>query len=222
MIVTLDGPAGSGKSTTARRVAERLGYRHLDSGAIYRALTFHLLERGIEPERWPELTAAELADVPLRLDPAPGGFRVRLGERVLGDELRTPRVTSRVAHLAGLAAVRKWLIRYQHEAARHGPLVADGRDMGTVVFPDAELKFYLTADLRERARRRLRDQGVESPTDEQIAHEAEGIAERDRTDSERELSPLRRPDGAIDVDTTALGFDEQVEAIVKRVGAVAG
>jgi cytidylate kinase len=221
VIVTLDGPAGSGKSTTARRVAERLGYRHLDSGAIYRALTFHLLEQGIDPERWSALGVTELAEVPLHLDPVPGGFQIRLGERVLENELRSARVTGRVAHLAGVPAVRKWLIRYQHAAARHGPLVADGRDMGTVVFPQADLKFYLTADLRERARRRLRDHGVHAPATSDVEREAEGIAERDRTDSERELSPLRRPDDAIDVDTTSLSFDAQVEEIVERVRRVA-
>jgi cytidylate kinase len=221
VIVTLDGPAGSGKSTTARRVAERLGYRHLDSGAIYRALTFHLLEQATDPERWSALTTADLDRVPLSLDPVAGGFQVRLGDRVLVAELRSARVTGRVAYLAGLPHVRKWLIRHQHEAARHGPLVADGRDMGTVVFPDADVKFYLTADLRERARRRLRDHGVAVPSEDEVGREAERIAERDRTDSERELSPLRRPDDAIDVDTTALSFDEQVEEVVRRVRQLA-
>jgi len=220
VVVTLDGPAGSGKSTTAREVARRLGYRHLDSGAIYRALTFHLLEQGIAPERWSALGAADLAAVPLSVDPVEGGFRVLLGDRALGPELRTPEVTGRVPHLAGLPAVREWLIRFQHDAARHGPLVADGRDMGTVVFPDAELKFFLTADLRERARRRLREGGVVAPTEGQIAREADGIARRDRNDSERLLSPLRRPDDAIDVDTTALSFEAQVETIVARVRQV--
>jgi cytidylate kinase len=216
-IITLDGPAGSGKSTTAREVARRLGYRHLDSGAFYRALTFHLLEQGVDPERWSALRPDELAAVPLKVVPTRGGFEVRLADRVLTDELRTPEVTGRVAYLAGLPQVRRWLIRHQHDAARHGSLVADGRDMGTVVFPDADLKFYLTADLQERARRRLRDHGVAAPSEGEAAREAERIAERDRTDSQRELSPLRRPDDAIDVDTTALGFEEQVDAIVERI-----
>ena len=220
LIVTLDGPAGSGKSTTAREVARRLGYRHLDSGAFYRALTFALLQDGIDPARWDALGRADLDAIPLRVEPSEEGFRVTLGGRALGGELRTAEVTGRVARLASLPAVRSWLIRFQHEAARGGRLVADGRDMGTVVFPDADLKFFLTADLRERARRRLGDHGVTSPSAEQIAREEEGIAQRDRTDSERELSPLRRPDDAIDVDTTALSFEEQVAAIVQRVRQV--
>jgi cytidylate kinase len=220
VIVTLDGPAGSGKSTTALEVARRLGYRHLDSGAFYRALTYALLQDGIAPPEWERLTRAQLEAIRLHVEPTDGGFRVSLGERALGPELRSKEVTGLVPYLAGLPAVRAWLISFQHRAAEHGPLVADGRDMGTKVFPEADLKFFLTADLRERARRRLRDHGVQAPSDEQVAREAERIAERDRTDSERELSPLRRPDNAIDVDTTALSFEEQVDAIVQRVRQV--
>ena len=217
MIVTLDGPAGSGKSTTAREVARRLGYRHLDSGSFYRALTFHLLEQGIAEDRWSGLSAADLAAVPLRIEPVHGGFEVRMGDRILTSELRSHEVTSRVPKLASFPAVRAWLMRFQHRVAEYGPLVADGRDMGTKVFPKADVKFFLTADLRERAKRRLRDQGIEAPTDLQVDREAEGIAARDRTDTEREHSPLVRPEGATEVDTTALSFQEQVDAIVARV-----
>lgn len=219
-IVTLDGPAGSGKSTTAREVARRLGFRHLDSGAFYRALTVALLERGIAPERWAGLVPEDFDRIPLRVEPMPNGFRVRLGEHPLEEELRTPRVTAEVSSLASLRAVRGWLLGIQREAGRRGRLVADGRDMGTVVFPDAEVKVFLTADLWERARRRLRDHGVERPTAAQLEQEAQRITERDRTDSERELSPLRRPADAFDLDTTGFDFDAQVEAIVRRVRQV--
>ena len=220
MIVTLDGPAGSGKSTTAREVARRLGYRHLDSGSFYRALTYALLQRAIGPSEWEGLTSAQIEAIPLAVEPVDGGFQISLDGRPLREELRTKEVTGLVPRLAGLEPVRRWLKDFQHRAPEHGPHVADGRDMGTVVFPQAEVKFFLTADLTERARRRLRDQGVHAPTEEQVTREAERIAERDRTDSERELSPLRRPEGAIDVDTTALGFEEQVEEIVRRVAKI--
>jgi cytidylate kinase len=219
-VVTLDGPAGSGKSTTAREVARRLGFRHLDSGACYRALTYGLLEAGIEPERWPRLAGADLDRVGIRVDPTDDGFRIRLDDRALSDELRSPRVTDQVSRLAGLRPVREWLLETQRAAGRRGRLVAEGRDMGTVVFPDADVKVFLVADLSERARRRLRERGEAAPSADQIEREAARIAERDRSDSDRALSPLRQPEGALVLDTTRLTFEEQVEAILARVREV--
>ena len=219
-VVTLDGPAGSGKSSTAREVARRLGFRHMDSGAFYRALTYGLLEGGIAPERWEGLTASDMEAAGVRVEPTREGFLILLGAHPLEDELRSPRVTARVSQLAGLAPVRGWLLGIQREAGTLGRLVADGRDMGTVVFPAAEVKVFLTADLSERARRRLNEQGVADPSGAQLAQEAARIGERDRGDSERKLSPLRRPEGALELDTTRLTFEQQVEAILRRVREV--
>ena len=220
LVVTLDGPAGSGKSSTAREVARRLGFRHLDSGAFYRALTHGLLAAGIGPGRWQGLTSSDLDAVGVSVQPTREGFRVLLGAHPLEGELRSPSVTSQVSRLAGLAAVRAWLLGIQREAGRPGRLVADGRDMGTVVFPDAGAKVFLTADLPERARRRLNEQGVADPSAAELMREAERIGERDRGDSEREFSPLRRPEGALELDTTVLTFEEQVEAILRHVSEV--
>jgi cytidylate kinase len=216
-VVTVDGPAGSGKSTTAREVARRLGFRHLDSGSFYRALTFGLLEAGVEAEHWEGLRAPDLDRIGVVVEPTATGFSIRLGDRALGEELRSSRVTERVSRLAGLAAVRAWLLGIQRLAGRRGRLVADGRDMGTVVFPDAEVKVFLVADLAERARRRLRDHGVADPSPAEVEREAERIAARDRSDSDRELSPLRRPEGALVLDTTRLTFEQQVDVILARV-----
>ena len=221
-IVTIDGPAGSGKSTTAREVARRLGYRHLDSGALYRALTFALLESGRPPEAWPSLTGAEVTALGVHIRAREGGFDVLLGDRPLDAELRTPRVTAQVSPLARIPAVRAALLGLQRSAGRAGGLVADGRDMGTVVFPDAEVKVFLQAELAERARRRLLEGSDVEPVPEAVAREAEAIAARDRRDSERAISPLRRPDDAVDLDTTRLGFDEQVAAVVALVRAREG
>ncbi|HET9948858.1 MAG TPA: (d)CMP kinase [Longimicrobiales bacterium] len=218
-VVTIDGPAGAGKSTTAREVARRLGFRHLDSGALYRALTFALLDADVPEERWPRLDVEDLRALGVDLEPTPDGFRVRLGERVLERELRSAEVTSLVSRLARLPAARASLLELQRRAGALGRLVADGRDMGTVVFPDAEVKVYLSADLEERARRRLRDEGIERPSREEIARQAEAIAERDCRDSEREASPLRRPPDAREIDTTSMTFEEQVAAIVALVEA---
>jgi len=216
-VVTLDGPAGSGKSTTAREVARRLGFRHLDSGALYRALTFALLDAGVPESRWPELHAEELRVLGVSLAPTDGGFEVRVGARALTAELRSKEVTQRVATLARVGAARSCLLELQRKAGERGRLVADGRDMGTVVFPDAEVKIYLVADLEERARRRLRESGVHEPTPELVAVEVDAIHARDRKDSGRDISPLRPADGSVEIDTTGLSFEEQVERIVDLV-----
>ncbi|HSR40608.1 MAG TPA: (d)CMP kinase, partial [Longimicrobiales bacterium] len=155
-LVTVDGPAGSGKSTTAREVARRLGFRHLDSGALYRAVTYALLEAGVPEQRWADLTLEELQRIPIGLEAGEDGFVPLLGgEPIPDDRLRTGRVTSRVSQLASVPAVRRRLLELQREAGAQGGVVADGRDMGTVVFPGAEVKVFLTADPEERARRRL-------------------------------------------------------------------
>ncbi len=219
-VVTIDGPAGSGKSTTAREVARRLGFRHLDSGALYRAITYALLEADIQPDGWDRLTPPDLARFEIDLVPEADGFELHLRGRRLGVELRTPEVTANVSRVASLPAVRSWLLEYQHRAGRLGGLVADGRDMGTVVFPEAELKVFLTADLEERARRRLRQDTGAEPDADTVSQEAARIEQRDRSDSERQLSPLRRPDDAAVLDTTRLTEREQVDRIVALVRAL--
>ncbi|MGD8320878.1 MAG: (d)CMP kinase [Gemmatimonadota bacterium] len=219
-VVTVDGPAGSGKSTTARAVARRLGFRHLDSGALYRALTHALLESGRAPSTWPSLSQREVEALGVTVEPVDQGFEIRLEGRTLGPELRTEEVTGHVSALATLPAVRGALLGLQRAAGSAGRLVADGRDMGTVVFPDAAVKVYLVAALEERARRRLLERTEREPTPGEVAAEARIIAERDRRDSERALSPLRRPEDARDLDTTGLTFDEQVERVVAWVRAV--
>lgn len=221
-VVTLDGPAGSGKSTTAREVARRLGFRHLDSGALYRAVTFALLEAGIPDEGWAELSEADFRALGVSVATHGEALRVRLGDRILGPELRTPRVTALASPLAQIPAARSALLDLQRRAGEHGRLVADGRDMGTVVFPDAEVKVFLVADLRERARRRLLEQGVTAPTGAELDAEAGRITERDRRDAGRAVSPLRRPDDAVDLDTTRMTFQNQVSAVVELVRSRTG
>ena len=212
--MTLDGPAGSGKSTTAKEVARRLGLRHLDSGALYRALTFALLDRGVPDAEWPGLGVEAFASLGVELRPSDGGFEVHAGGRLLVDELRSAEVTDRVPILARLPAARACLLDLQRSAGAHGRLVADGRDMGTVVFPDADLKVFLVADVEERARRRLKQDGDETPSAQLLQEQVEAISERDHIDSARDISPLRKPAGAVEIDTTKLSFEEQVSAIV--------
>lgn len=215
-LVTLDGPAGVGKSTTAKAVARELGYRYLDSGALYRSVTFALLSAGIPEEDWPSLSVEELAGLGLDVLPVGETVEIRLQGRLLVDELRTEAVTRHVSRLAQVAAVRRWLYRAQRAAASEGRLVADGRDMGTVVFPEARTKVFLTADVRERARRRLGDRGVAVPGDAELVEEARRLGDRDTQDQTRAVAPLRVPEGALVLDTTHLTFDAQVERIVEH------
>ena len=216
-VITIDGPAGSGKSTTAREVARRLGFTHLDSGALYRALTFALMLEGIPEEEWDGLSPEGLDRFRIWLRPDRGRFSVLLGERVLGEELRSSAVTARVSPLSAVPAVRAWLLEGQRKAGEPGGVVADGRDMGTVVFPDAEVKVFLTAELDERARRRFLEREGRPATGEEVQGEARRIEERDARDSGRPVAPLRKPDGAHEVDTSRLSFEAQVEIILKLV-----
>ncbi|MEX2467101.1 MAG: (d)CMP kinase [Gemmatimonadota bacterium] len=221
-IVTLDGPAGSGKSSTARAVAGALGFNHLDSGALYRALTYALMESGVPRQSWPGLMEEDFRALDVRVIPTDEGFEVRVGGRTVDEELRTPDVTERVSELAGLSAARSALIELQRDAGVRGRLVTDGRDMGTVVFPDADVKIFLVADLEERARRRLRESGDPDPDASALREQMRQLAERDRQDSERAHAPLREPEGAHRIDTTGLAFDQQVQAVVDLVRRLTG
>lgn len=215
MIIAIDGPAGSGKSSTARAVARRLGFRHLDSGAFYRALTWAALEAELPPERWPELNETDLAVFGVSARPNDEyGFDLFLNGRKITAELRRPEVNAHVSEMARLPTVRNWLLTQLHDAARGNDIVADGRDIGTVVFPEAELKIFLVAEPEIRARRRLAEYGVTDPTPAELAAEVERLLQRDRTDSEREIAPLVEAEDAVRIDTSHLTFDEQVERIV--------
>lgn len=216
-IVTIDGPAGSGKSTTARAVAEALGLVHLDSGALYRAIALALLEAGVPKDDWAALPADFFDE--LHLDATVSGRHMvlSLAGEVLDDErLRTEAVTAAVSTVAALPAVRAALIGLQRAAARDGGLVADGRDMGTVVFPDADVKVFLVADLEERARRRAGERPGGGDEVEVVAM-AQRLQARDFEDTHREHSPLRRPSDAVVIDTTNLSPEGQLELVLDEV-----
>jgi CMP/dCMP kinase len=213
MIIAIDGPAGSGKSSTARAVARQLGFRQLDSGAFYRALTFAALQRGLHPDEWPRLSAVDLDEFDVEGKPAAEGFRMYVGGSDVDEAIRSAEVTAHVSIMARVPAVREWLLGRLRRAAEISDLVADGRDIGTVVFPDAALKVFLVADPAERARRRLLQ--MDLPTDPAaLSEEIARIQERDRVDSTRAVAPLRAAPDAVILDTTGLSFEEQVARIV--------
>ena len=214
IIIALDGPAGSGKSSTAKAVAARMGYRHLDSGAFYRAITLAALRAGIHPERWSALTPDELDALDVHGRPEGPGYVMSVAGADVSVEIRSPEVNAHVSQMAAIPAVREWLMDALREAGARGGLVADGRDIGTVVFPDAELKAYLIADAEERARRRLTEQGIAAPPLEEVRAEAARLQGRDALDSGRETAPLKQADDAVVIDTTGLSFEEQVARVV--------
>ena len=215
IIVAIDGPAGSGKSSTARAVAAELGYRHLDSGAFYRALTLAALEAQIPPERWTSLSADDLQQLGVEWSAEADGFHMRVGGRDATTAIRSPEVNAHVSRMAAVPGVREWLLDALRSAGETGGLVADGRDIGTVVFPDAELKVFLVCDASERARRRLREQGVPDPDQGALGAEVARLADRDRQDAGRAVAPLLRAADAVQLDTTELDFGAQVRAIVR-------
>ncbi|HET8654885.1 MAG TPA: (d)CMP kinase [Longimicrobiaceae bacterium] len=215
IIVAIDGPAGSGKSSTAKAVAAELGYRHLDSGAFYRGLTLAALRAGLPPERWDQLTARTLAGLGVEGVPAASGYEIRLHGAQVAGELRSPEVNARVSLMAAVPAVRAWLLGALRQAGERGGLVADGRDIGTVVFPDAELKVFLVCSTSERARRRLLESMDGTPTPGQIREEAERLTQRDALDSSRSVAPLLRAADAVLLDTSELEFGAQVRFIVR-------
>ena len=199
MVVAIDGPAGAGKSTVARALARALGFTYLDSGAMYRAAALAVLERGGAASE-----AAERADIRL-------GERVLLDGRDVTDELRTPEVTEAASRVATNPKVRAALARKQRELLSSGDWVAEGRDIGTVVAPNAAVKVFLTAAADERARRRADELGADVQT---VLRDQ---ALRDAQDSTREHSPLEVAPGAVELDTTGVTVDEVVERIVELV-----
>jgi len=226
-VIAIDGPAASGKSSTARAVARRLGWAHLDSGALYRAITLAALdnlgekagEGGTAGEGWSAQRIVGLADgLPVRLVLVGDVFRPEVAGVDVEKVIRSERVTRRVSEVAAIPEVRHWVNVQQRDAAlRHhagvAGVVVDGRDIGTVVFPDAPLKVFLTASPEERARRRLAQRGGRVDPSE-LQREAAALAARDQADSTRAVAPLRAAADAVVLDTTRLSLDDQVARVV--------
>jgi cytidylate kinase len=212
VIIALDGPAGSGKSTIAREVAKCLGLRYLDTGAMYRTITLLALEQGLVPERISE-AGPLAARTTIRFQERPDDLsRVFVGDREVTDDIRSPLVTKNVSAVSADAGVRAVLTEMQRVEAAAGDVVLEGRDMGTVVCPQADLKIYLTASVEERARRRqlqLGAQGVVQSLEQLMAD----IEARDAYDSGRELAPLRKADDAVEIDTTGMTIEQVIATV---------
>ncbi len=214
-IVTIDGPSGSGKSTVARTVAERLGYRYIDTGAMYRGIGWLARREKVPFREGPELEAL-LESTRLSFEERDGRTALVVNGRDITDRIRTAEMGMVASDISAIGSVRKWLSVLQRTLGEEGETVLEGRDMGTVVFPDAEVKIFLTASLKERARRRtteLRQRG-ETVDPEGVQQD---LAQRDFNDSRRELAPLRKAEDAVEIDTTSMTLAEVVDRVLAVV-----
>ena len=215
MIIAIDGPAGSGKSTVAKRLAERLGFTYLDSGAMYRAFTWKACSAGIDFSDKEGLLKL-LNETGIRIDCSANGSEVFVdGVNVTG-EIRQPSITENIHHVSSLEFVRKKMVKLQRDFASGKDIVAEGRDMCTVVFPDADKKIYMDADIRERAKRRHSELETNNKSD--INNVVEDISQRDHRDSTRQFAPLKRVPDAFYLDTTNLEAEGVVDILIKEIG----
>ncbi|WP_086427753.1 (d)CMP kinase [Staphylococcus cornubiensis] len=214
--IALDGPAAAGKSTIAKKVAAQLGMIYVDTGAMYRAITYYYLKNKSNFTNFTDL----ISEIDLRLGyDAEKGQRVFLNDNDVTDFLRENDVTQNVSYVSSIKEVRQFLVKAQKKLAAEKGIVMDGRDIGTTVLPDAEVKVYMIASVEERAERRFKDnqeRGIASSI-EQLKKD---IAERDAYDMNREISPLRKAEDAVEIDTTGLSIEQVTEKILSLVNAV--
>jgi len=213
LVIAIDGPAGAGKSSVAKRVAQALGYRYLDTGALYRALAWKAIQRGLRPQDTRYIIEMT-RETRVELQQHDGEQRVLVDGEDVTDAIRAPEVGNLASPISAIPEVRENLLDWQREFGRQGGTVAEGRDTGTVVFPDAEVKIFLTASLNERARRRhkeLLERGINIPF-EQVKLDMEA---RDQRDSTRHVAPLRPAPDAVVIDTEHMSLDEVVEEVLR-------
>jgi len=218
LLITIDGPAGAGKTTVSRELARRLGYTYVDTGALYRAVALAAIRdtRALEDEK----RLAELCDsLALQFTETETGLRLFMDGEDISDHLRTQQITMLASALSARPAVRRFLLDIQRDLGRNGGAVFEGRDMGTVVFPNADIKFFLYADPGVRAMRRYQEvsaKGIKIS----LSEISETMKRRDEEDSTRDLAPLRPAEDAVQVDSTSLGIDEVVETMLRRIAEV--
>lgn len=210
IIIALDGPAGSGKTTTAKIVAERLGYLYIDTGAMYRAVTYYWLQKNTKLDE--SIICKMVKDINIELKPSDNGQKTLLNGEDASEAIRNPEVTKNVSPISAVACVRKALVAQQRTMGENGGVVMDGRDIGTVVFPDAELKIFFKASIEERAKRRAKEL-IEKGMKVSIEQIKKEIKERDDYDSTRVISPLKKADDAVEIDNSNLTIDEQATLV---------
>ncbi|OOZ76419.1 cytidylate kinase [Bacillus cereus] len=216
--IAIDGPAAAGKSTVAKVVAKKLSYVYIDTGAMYRTITYAALEQKVDIENEEQLMEV-VKNVKIEFQQGENTQLVFLNGQDVSEVIRTPEVTNRVSIVAKHRLVREEMVRRQQELAEKGGVVMDGRDIGTHVLPDAEVKIFMLASVKERAERRHLE-NMNKGFDSNLEQLKEEIAQRDKLDSEREVSPLKKADDALELDTTSLSIEEVVQKIMGIVSGV--
>lgn len=213
--VAIDGPAAAGKSTVAKRVAEKCSFIYIDTGAMYRALTYKALKNNIDLEDEQKLVDL-LLHTNIKLETANQGGKVIVDGEDVTKEIRENEVTNHVSIVSKHSGVRELMVQMQQQLAREGGVVMDGRDIGTHVLPDAEVKIFMIASVEERAKRRF-DENLQKGIQADLEKLKEEIALRDKLDSEREAAPLKKAEDAIEIDTTALTIDQVIHEIIQII-----
>lgn len=211
MIIAVDGPAGAGKSTISKLIAKKLNINYIDTGAMYRAVTYKCLSEGVDVKN-----EAAVIEVAKRTDIDFRDNNIYLDSKIVNEEIRTREVSANVSDVAKIKEVRYLMVDVQREIGTRNDVILDGRDIGSYVFPNADYKFFLVATPEERGRRRYKElceKGFEGTLEEII----KDIEKRDEIDSNREFAPLKKADDAIEIDTTGLGIDEVVETVVSKI-----
>ncbi len=214
IIIAIDGPSGSGKSTIAKYLADELGATYIDTGAMYRAITYEALSKNIADDA--EKVIELLKDLDLKIKYENGVTRVFVNGKEVTDYIRSAEVNSKVSDISKIPEVRKKMLQIQRELGKNQTVVAEGRDTTTVVFPNADFKIYLTADLDVRAERRLKEYEEKGVV---ITYEEvrDNLAQRDKIDSSREISPLKKAEDAFEVDSTSLSIKEELDLILEKI-----
>ncbi len=214
LLITIDGPAGAGKTTVSRALADRLGYRYIDTGALYRGVAYEVKRRGVDPENEAELQ--DLCDrVQLRFESEAKGLRLYLNDVDISDHIRTPEITMLASAVSAKSVVRNYLLKVQKDIGQKKAAVFEGRDMGTVVFPEADVKFFLDASSKTRALRRYQELDAESG--QSLTDVERDMQQRDTNDSTRILAPLKPAEDAIRIDSSELSVEKVVDLMQSHI-----
>lgn len=219
MLITIDGPAGAGKTSVSRYLAERLGYRYIDTGALYRGVAYEVKRQGIDPENDVDL-AALCSRLQLVFKPKANELRLYSGRTDISDRIRTPEISMLASAISAKSLVRDYLLDVQKDIGRQKAAVFEGRDMGTVVFPAADVKFFLDASSQTRAQRRYQE--IKSNSNQSLKQVEMDMQRRDRNDSTRSLAPLKPADDAIIIDSTDLSIQEVVDSMLSYIARIKG